>query len=74
MAPSALPMELPMSQHCHFDASGSLTALKQDSTIIAVIEVQPSVQPASTMRNSISRRISAAFGKRSERARGTLKP
>src|SRR5215468_3686951 len=43
MAPSApiqlLPMELPMSQHCHFDASRSLTALEQDSTIIAVIEM-----------------------------------
>src|SRR5215475_12785451 len=34
-----LPMELPMSQHCHFDASRSLTALEQDSTIIAVIEM-----------------------------------
>ena len=42
IAPSAiqrLPMELPMSQHCHFDASRSLTALEQDSTIIAVIEM-----------------------------------
>ena len=29
----------PMSQHCHFDASRSLTALEQDSTIIAVIEM-----------------------------------
>jgi hypothetical protein len=28
-----------MSQHCHFDASMSLTALEQDSTIIAVIEM-----------------------------------
>ena len=28
-----------MSQHCHFDASRSLTALEQDSTIIAVIEM-----------------------------------
>jgi transposase len=26
-------------QHCHFDASRSLTALEQDSTIIAVIEM-----------------------------------
>ena len=34
-----LPMELPMSQHCHFDASRSLTDLEQDSTIIAVIEM-----------------------------------
>jgi transposase len=29
-------------QHCHFDASRSLTALDQDSTIIAVIEVSQS--------------------------------
>src|SRR5215469_2057002 len=28
-----------MSPHCHFDASRSLTALEQDSTIIAVIEM-----------------------------------
>jgi transposase len=28
-----------MSQHCRFDASRSLTALEQDSTIIAVIEM-----------------------------------
>ena len=28
-----------MSQHCHFDASRSLTALEQDSTIIAVTEM-----------------------------------
>jgi len=28
-----------MSQHCHFDASRSLTALEQDSTIVAVIEM-----------------------------------
>jgi transposase len=28
-----------MSQHCQFDASKSLTALEQDSTIIAVIEM-----------------------------------
>src|SRR5215471_19138529 len=27
-----------MSPHCHFDSSRSLTALEQDSTIIAVIE------------------------------------
>src|SRR5438094_8533345 len=33
----------PMSQqHCHFDASRSLTALEQDSTIIAVIEMSQS--------------------------------
>jgi adenylate cyclase len=41
MAPSALfngyRWSSPMSQDCHFDASGSLTALEQDSTIIAVI-------------------------------------
>ena len=37
-----LPKELPMSQHCHFDASRSLTALEQDSTIIAVIEMSQS--------------------------------
>src|ERR1700745_11379 len=29
----------PMSQHSRFDASRSLTALEQDSTIIAVIEM-----------------------------------
>jgi transposase len=29
-------------QHCHFDASRSLTALEQDSTIIAVIEMNQS--------------------------------
>jgi transposase len=43
MAPSALfngyRRSSPMSQHCHFDASRSLTALEQDSTIIAVIEM-----------------------------------
>src|SRR3974390_3924578 len=34
---------LPMSQqHCHFDASRSLTALEEDSTIIAVIEMSQS--------------------------------
>src|SRR5438309_2994511 len=33
----------PMSQqHCHFDASRSLTVLEQDSTIIAVIEMSQS--------------------------------
>ena len=37
-----LPKEPPMSQHCHFDASRSLTALEQDSTIIAVIEMSQS--------------------------------
>jgi hypothetical protein len=40
MAPSALfngyPRSSPMSQLCHFEASRSLTALEQDSTIIAV--------------------------------------
>jgi len=35
-----LPMELTMSQqHFRFDASRSVTALEQDSTIIAVIEM-----------------------------------
>jgi transposase len=29
-------------QHCHFEASRSLTALEQDSTIIAVIEMSQS--------------------------------
>jgi transposase len=29
-------------QYCHFDASRSLTALEQDSTIIAVIEISQS--------------------------------
>jgi hypothetical protein len=29
-------------QHCQFDASRSLTALEQDSTIIAVIEMSQS--------------------------------
>src|SRR5467141_3804129 len=29
----------PMSQHFRFDASRSLTALEQDSTIVAVIEM-----------------------------------
>jgi transposase len=46
MAPSALfngyRRSSPMSQHCHFDASRSLTALEQDSTIIAVIEMSQS--------------------------------
>src|SRR5215469_4413871 len=37
-----LPMEPPMSQHFRFDASRSLTALKQDTTIIAVIEMSQS--------------------------------
>ena len=31
-----------MSQHCHFEASRSLAALEQDSTIIAVIEMSQS--------------------------------
>jgi hypothetical protein len=34
-----LPTEPPMSQHSRFDASRSLTALEQDSTIVAVIEM-----------------------------------
>jgi hypothetical protein len=46
VAPSALfngyRRSSPMSQHCHFDASRSLTALEQDSTIIAVIEMSQS--------------------------------
>jgi hypothetical protein len=46
MAPSALfngyRRSSPMSQPCHFDASRSLTALEQDSTIIAVIEMSQS--------------------------------
>jgi transposase len=39
-----LPKEPPpmSQQHCHFDASRSLTALEQDSTIIAVIEMSQS--------------------------------
>src|ERR1700759_3980755 len=37
---SQLPMERPMSQF--FDASRSLTALEQDSTIIAAIEMSQS--------------------------------
>jgi hypothetical protein len=32
------PWSSPMSQHFRFDASRSLTALEQDSTIVAVIE------------------------------------
>src|SRR5499433_455334 len=43
MAPWSLfngyPWSSPMSQHFRFDASRSLTALEQDSTIIAVIEM-----------------------------------
>src|ERR1700752_5136450 len=43
MAPVALfnsyRWSSPMSQHFRFDASRSLTALEQDSTIIAVIEM-----------------------------------
>ena len=43
MAPWALfngyQWSSPMSQHSRFDASRSLTALEQDSTIIAVIEM-----------------------------------
>jgi hypothetical protein len=43
MAPWALfngyQWSSPMSQHTRFDASRSLTALEQDSTIIAVIEM-----------------------------------
>jgi hypothetical protein len=46
MAPSALfngyRRSSPMSQPCHFDASRSLAALEQDSTIIAVIEMSQS--------------------------------
>jgi len=46
MAPSALfngyRWSSPMSQHSHFDASRSLTALEQDNTIIAVIEMSQS--------------------------------
>jgi transposase len=46
MAPSALfngyRRSSPMSQHCHFDASRSLTAFDQDSTIIGVIEMSQS--------------------------------
>jgi transposase len=47
MAPSALfngyRRSSPMSQQdCHFDASRSLTALEQDSTIIAVLEMSQS--------------------------------
>jgi transposase len=47
MAPSALfngyQRNSPMSQqHCRFEASRSLTALEQDSTIIAVIEMSQS--------------------------------
>jgi len=37
-------------------------------------KAQPSVQPALTVRNSISRPLSAAFEKDWERARGTSKP
>jgi transposase len=46
MAPSALfngyRRSSPMSQHCYFDASRSLTAFDQDSTIIGVIEMSQS--------------------------------
>jgi len=35
-------MERPMSRHFRFDPSRSLTALEQDSTIIAVIEMSQS--------------------------------
>jgi transposase len=45
MAPSALfngyLWSSPMSQHCHFEATRSLTA-EQDNTIIAVIEMSQS--------------------------------
>src|SRR5947209_60696 len=46
MAPSALfdsyRRTSPMSQRCQFDASRSVTALEQDNTIIAVIEMSQS--------------------------------
>src|SRR6185437_7590492 len=38
-AAQRLPIESPMSQHSRSDASRSLTALAQDTTIIAVIEM-----------------------------------
>ena len=54
-----------MSQHFRFDASRSLTALKQDSTIVAVIEMSqtkwlvaalvPGVE-ANLLRSSMLRR------------------
>jgi hypothetical protein len=49
MAPSALfngyRRSSPMSQQYHFDASRSLSALAQDNTIIAVIEMSPGSPP-----------------------------
>jgi hypothetical protein len=47
MAPLALfngyRRSSPMTQqHCHFDASRSLTTLEQDNTIVAVIEMSQS--------------------------------
>jgi hypothetical protein len=35
-----------MSQHCHFDASRSLTALDQDSTIVVVAVIEMSHEVA----------------------------
>ena len=42
-------------QHCLFDASRSLTALEQDSTIIAVIEMSPiGVRDASEIEGAVT--------------------
>ena len=42
-------------QHCHFDASRSLTALEQDSTIIAVIEMSQSKWLVAALVPSVER-------------------
>jgi hypothetical protein len=44
-----------MSQHGHFDAGRSLTALDQDSTIIAVIEMSQSKWLVSALVPSVER-------------------
>src|SRR5262245_35244366 len=58
-APSALfngyRRNSPMSQHCHFDASRSFTALEQDSTIIAVIEMSQSKWLVAALAPSVER-------------------
>ena len=50
-----------MSQHCRFDASRSLTALKQDSTIIAVITADRRAGTRKTMIVALARKLLIAL-------------
>ncbi|TMJ54222.1 MAG: hypothetical protein E6G85_05735 [Alphaproteobacteria bacterium] len=69
-----LPMEPPMSQHFRFDASRSLTALDQDSTIIAVIEMSQTKWSAAALRRRTSTSRNSMPTRKAAQALASLAP